>query len=280
MATHRETEPHAVPSAAARSRIPSTIRRRPPFLLLLLFALLLPASACEEKTALFFVPAVVPPATIQGTVTLDGEPAEGVTVTLSGDASGSVETSGGSYAFEGLGPGTYTVTVTPPAGTSCTPTSHDVTLEAGDAETEDFACESSVPGTSEVTGTTTTSYDADPEQTTCSPVPEPFEAGPATIEDTGTTEDGLPVIQVVFPDVPEGGEIRGTYDPSLGTFEGETGEVDLGNGLTAVERWMVTFAFEGSEVIYSGVSEVTFTDSESGASCVIVYDIVGTVAAS
>lgn len=137
--------------------------------------------------------------------------------------------------------------------------------------------EPTAPPVSDLTGATTTAYEADSEATTCTPVPEPFETD-ATIEDTGSTTDGLPVLQIVFPDAPPGGEVRGAYDPSTGEFEGETGEVDAGGGLTAVERWSVTFTLPAGD--YSGTSEVTFTDVESGSTCMILYDITGTTGGS
>lgn len=134
----------------------------------------------------------------------------------------------------------------------------------------------SAPTLADVTGPTTVSYDPDPDATTCTPVPDPFGVD-ATIEDTGSTIDGLPLIQVVFPDAPPGGEIRGAYDPSTGDFEGETEEVDQGDGLTAVERWTASFVLG---VDYTGRSEVTFTDTNNGASCMLVYDVSGSVGGS
>ncbi|MFW6193155.1 MAG: hypothetical protein ACOC83_06685 [Gemmatimonadota bacterium] len=137
-----------------------------------------------------------------------------------------------------------------------------------------------VPSLTDVVGPTTTSYDPDPDATTCTPVPDPFDVD-ATIEDTGDMLDGLPLISVVFPDAPPGGEVTGPYDPSTGDFEGETEEVDQDGGLTAVERWSVEFVGQGDESdyrgSYSGTSEVTFTDTETGGSCEIVYDVSGTL---
>lgn len=139
---------------------------------------------------------------------------------------------------------------------------------------------STAPSVPDITGPTTTSYDPDPDATTCTPVPDPFEVD-ATIEDTGTMLDGLPVLQIVFPDAPAGGEVEGPYDTSTGEFEGETEEVDQGGGLTAVERWSVQFSGQGEDAgyrgTYSGTSEVTFTDTGSGGTCMIRYDITGTL---
>lgn len=79
-------------------------------------------------------------ASIQGTVTIAGAPAANIQVTLSGDDSraGATDASG-NYAFTGLRAGTYTVTITPPAGVTFDITSRSVTIGTGDAEVVSFA---------------------------------------------------------------------------------------------------------------------------------------------
>ncbi|OUS30864.1 hypothetical protein A9Q99_04970 [Gammaproteobacteria bacterium 45_16_T64] len=59
---------------------------------------------------------------ITGTVTMDGEPMEGVVVTLSGDSEQQVITdTSGRYRFDGIDAGTYTVTMMAPDGYSRNP---------------------------------------------------------------------------------------------------------------------------------------------------------------
>ncbi|NNM32056.1 MAG: carboxypeptidase regulatory-like domain-containing protein, partial [Gemmatimonadetes bacterium] len=57
-------------------------------------------------------PASTDPASVFGTVSIDGVGAMGITVDLSGESSASATTDGnGGFSFVGLSPGTYTVTV-------------------------------------------------------------------------------------------------------------------------------------------------------------------------
>jgi hypothetical protein len=89
----------------------------------------------------FTATATLPPATysISGTITQSGGGAlSGVTVTLSGDATGTTATDGsGTYTFSGLSNGTYTVT---PSGKGYTysPTSLPVTVNNADATGQNF----------------------------------------------------------------------------------------------------------------------------------------------
>ncbi|HEX7050831.1 MAG TPA: carboxypeptidase regulatory-like domain-containing protein [Longimicrobiales bacterium] len=81
------------------------------------------------------------PGSISGVVTVNGEPLNDVNVELGGAASAVVSpASDGSYVFPDLAPGTYTVTVAGfPSGVMFPNTTVEVTLEAGEAATVDFA---------------------------------------------------------------------------------------------------------------------------------------------
>ena len=84
---------------------------------------------------------VIPPgtgATIQGTVTVGGDGLPGIPVVLSGAASDTTSTNfGGGYSFTDLGPGEYTITITPPPGAPL-PTTQSVTVAAGQTVTVNF----------------------------------------------------------------------------------------------------------------------------------------------
>jgi hypothetical protein len=80
-------------------------------------------------------------AAIYGTVTFDGEPVPGVTVTMSGAASATAVTSNqGYYYFPNLTGGTYTVTISGlPQGMVITPTVQTVTIGSGDTVEVSFS---------------------------------------------------------------------------------------------------------------------------------------------
>jgi uncharacterized protein (DUF2141 family) len=78
---------------------------------------------------------------IVGQVTVDGEPASGVTVTLDGSAT-QVTDINGMYAFDPVSPGAHDVTVTPRAGTTCSPTAQTVDVPEGGQAQADFSCSS------------------------------------------------------------------------------------------------------------------------------------------
>lgn len=87
------------------------------------------------------------PATISGLVRLNGTFQPGVTVSLSqGGTVLSTGTTGaaGTYIFTMLAPGTYSVAVTPPAGSTCASNPRSVTVASGQDLIVDFAC-TSVP---------------------------------------------------------------------------------------------------------------------------------------
>lgn len=78
------------------------------------------------------------PGSIAGTVTKDGAPVAGATITITGPSSFSATLTTdaeGNYAFGDLPPGTYTATITPPDGTSIDDPSREVVIPAGG---EDF----------------------------------------------------------------------------------------------------------------------------------------------
>ncbi|HSL70619.1 MAG TPA: carboxypeptidase regulatory-like domain-containing protein [Longimicrobiales bacterium] len=91
--------------------------------------------------ALTITPAPAQPGSIQGAVTANGNPIGGVAVTLSGDASASTTTSGtGTYSFNNLQPGSYTVTITNPfPGVSFPSLSQTVTVASGQTRTVNFS---------------------------------------------------------------------------------------------------------------------------------------------
>ncbi len=92
----------------------------------------------EDKTEIDFVAAVTPETyLISGTV--DGNVQEGITMTLSDNASATTTTdSNGNYSFEGLDNGTYTV-MPSLAGHVFSPTSRSVTIAGGDELGIDFS---------------------------------------------------------------------------------------------------------------------------------------------
>jgi subtilisin family serine protease len=109
----------------------------------------------------FTATAVAATYSISGTVTVSGTttPIAGVTMTLTGGATATTNSSG-IYQFSGLSNGTYTVTPTP-AGYTFDPTSRTVPVSGGNVTGQDFAgtpaggTTYSISGTVTVFGTTT-----------------------------------------------------------------------------------------------------------------------------
>jgi hypothetical protein len=88
------------------------------------------------------------PGNITGTVLVNGTGQSGVAVTVSqgGTTVGTATTgTGGTYTVSNLPPGTYSASITPPANTSCTSNPQNVTVQANQASTANFAC-TSLPG--------------------------------------------------------------------------------------------------------------------------------------
>lgn len=82
------------------------------------------------------------PGSVTGTVNVDMVGRSGVTVTLTQGTTtiGTATTgAGGTYTISNLQPGTYTVAITPPAGTVCT-SPQDVTVQSSQAATANFTC--------------------------------------------------------------------------------------------------------------------------------------------
>lgn len=83
------------------------------------------------------------PGSVTGTVRVSGTGQSGVAVTLSqGTATiGSTTTStGGTYTFANIPPGSYSASVTPPANTTCTSNPQNVTVVSNQAATANFDC--------------------------------------------------------------------------------------------------------------------------------------------
>ena len=83
------------------------------------------------------------PGGIVGIVRIDGAPAPGRIVVVSqGIATAGTATTGldGTYRVGSLAPGTYSVSVTPPAGGTCTPNPQTVTVQANQDATANFDC--------------------------------------------------------------------------------------------------------------------------------------------
>jgi uncharacterized protein (DUF2141 family) len=96
--------------------------------------------ALGETKAANFPGQAVQLATISGAVTVDNVGIAGVAVALSGGATAATETGpGGAFSFTGLTPGSYTVTITPPANTDFEVTSKNITVNAGQTGVVNFA---------------------------------------------------------------------------------------------------------------------------------------------
>jgi len=110
--------------------------------LALLALLALPLAACDDAEE---APVVTPPVegTIRGTVTLEGQAAQGITVTLQGGAAARTATtnSNGGFEFTAVSAGGYQVEISNiPAGAAFSPTSRAAVISsAGQQVTVDFA---------------------------------------------------------------------------------------------------------------------------------------------
>ena len=83
------------------------------------------------------------PGSVTGFVFVDDVGRAGVTVTLmQGTTTVGTTTTGasGTYAFANVQPGTYTATITPPAGTACPGSPQSVTVQSNQAATANFNC--------------------------------------------------------------------------------------------------------------------------------------------
>ncbi len=120
---------------------------------------------CDEKDEAFFtllgggnLPGT---GDIVGTVTVDGSPRSGVTVTLRNQAGQVVATDvtgvNGSYGFLNADPGTYTVSISPPSGATCSPSEKSATVNVEDTTVVDFSCSTPQPTTGTLTVHVTTS---------------------------------------------------------------------------------------------------------------------------
>ncbi len=83
------------------------------------------------------------PGTVSGTVLVNGLGQSGVLVTLT-QATNTIGTAttgtGGAYTISSVPPGTYSASITAPAGTVCTNTPQNVTVQANQTSTVNFTC--------------------------------------------------------------------------------------------------------------------------------------------
>ncbi len=126
---------------------------------------------------------------IAGTVTKDGAPVPGATITITGPSAFSEELTtdpGGKYALGNLDPGTYTVALTPPAGTTSDDPSQEIVIPKGGADFDavDFAIEDA----------------ATPPGPTTPGGSDPGSGAGATdlLPDTGGPGEGIGVLGLVF----------------------------------------------------------------------------------
>jgi hypothetical protein len=163
-----------------------------------------PGDSTTITTGAAGTPATVPPLVatptvgiVTGSATLDSSPLAGATVTLS-DGTGVVVatvTTGadGRYTFPSAPPGTYTVTIDPPAGSDGTPTA-TTTITAGDTTTvPEFVFTTPPPvETASLTGTLTDSSGAPSAGTEVSASSGPSDTVTTATDPTGAFElDGL-----------------------------------------------------------------------------------------
>jgi hypothetical protein len=170
---------------------------------------------------------------ISGTIT--GDEAEGVTVTLSGDADDEVITGAdGTYSFEGLADGSYTVTPSLD-GYSFTPAATNVTINNADQTGQDFV---SATSTYVVSGTV--------EQT--------------TYDISGT----------ITGDVVEGVTITLTGDASDSTLTDESGDYSftgLDSGTYNVEPSLEGYEFDPTDI------DVTIIGADDTGNDFVSYDV-------
>ncbi|MFH1764001.1 MAG: carboxypeptidase-like regulatory domain-containing protein, partial [Gemmatimonadota bacterium] len=95
-----------------------------------------------ETATVDFSGSYIKTAAITGLVTSSGAPLGGVAVKVTGGpgniTDNSVTSAGGEYRATGLRKGTYTVTITPPAGTNFTTVAAQVTVATGETRTAHF----------------------------------------------------------------------------------------------------------------------------------------------
>lgn len=124
-----------------------------------------------------------------------------------------------------------------------------------------------IPTATDVAGTYTVSYTI--VTTTCEASLAPFDvSADFATSGTGTTV----MLDVQFPDAPV--PISGDYSTTSGDYSGATGPVDIGSGLDANEMWATSFSFSGTDVVFSGTSDVDVTQSGSPF-CMRMFNISG-----
>jgi hypothetical protein len=213
---------------------------------------------------------------ILGTITLDGAPYDGVTVSVLDESmSETTAVTGGSgqYSSEDLLVGSYDVSVVvPAAGVECTPASQMVDVMMAQMAMADFACVTVPPSATQVEGTTDVNLAW--VSSTCGDPLVDFSA-PATIS---TMDSGGTITMMVdFDDNPE--PSVGEYDPETGEYSGATGWVEVAPGIEAMEMIDLTFSFDAmGNVVYIGTSHVDFRDQATQAPiCTRDFILSGTV---
>lgn len=206
-----------------------------------------------------------PEGTVEGHVTIDGEDANGITVTLSGSTSRTTTTaSNGRYAFHELVGGSYTVSISgypssvtfPYTAATASVTSETSELEPVIVGFDGQSWESLAGGTWEADYAMTSSTC---EQTVLEPYSVGAQGGAEAEEDVITLwfqfEEGQP-------------PVTGPLDLSDLTFAGETGPVDLGQGVTANEMWPDPGAGEFQFVF---VEDEEFVSPSGGGTSLVVF---------
>lgn len=202
---------------------------------------------------------------ISGTVTVDGAPAEGVTVRLDGDAERTTNAQG-SYSFTGLDSGQHMVSVVPPDDVECDPSERIVDVAAGGHATADFSCVTPAdpgdPGgdqvpTAEELGELDVEADGPKTSDTCpdGTVGDELAEGPYEVVDED--RDGIPFLVLVLD-----ATVEGEYDPSTGDWTGvgnvlsQDGSIRLQETVDGTWR----FADDGS-IVFAGRLTAEFFDT-------------------
>jgi hypothetical protein len=199
---------------------------------------------------------------IEGMVTLDGAPYEGIEVLASlpgfvGLGSDIVDASG-QYLIEDLLPTAYLVDVADvPPGVQCSG-QQNVAVIAGQFTQADFACVTVPPSPLDVSGSP--NVDLTWVSSTCpGDILDPFTA-PATFSATDGT--GLVPMTVNFPDNPAPN--IGEYDTATGEYMGLMDWVVAFPGVEARDVLLLTFTFDAmGNVVFVGTSVVDFRDEAS-----------------
>lgn len=213
---------------------------------------------------------------IQGTVTLDGAPYEGVTVRAVDEAMSettAVTDGSGGYSLEDLPVGMYDVSVVvSPAGVECTPASQAADVMMAQMAQADFACVTVPPSATDVEGTSDVSLAW--ISSTCGDDLTDFNAA-ATI----STEESGGTVTMTFGFDENLEATTGEYDPATGEYSGATDWFEVSPGVEARETVELTFSFdEMGNVLFTGTSVVDFRDQATqDPICQRQFDLSGTL---